>query len=961
MPVLLRRFTWALLLLVAGNIVRAQNASYIVKTFLYEGSYVEEGGNGVMVQDTEGRLYMGLSNGVHMFDGEKTVLLKTPAPVFSLAFDKEKNRIYLGSNRQLGYLQRDETGRYHYTELVGLLKKNERDFERIEDIYVFKDEVLFYSPDGLLRYIPEKNIITLALYPDGEQLLHGSWQHQDVVLINSERGIQSYRSGKISRVVEGAQNPLQNREITFGVAYDEKRTLVCSETNKLFLFDGAVFRPYAEQLPAFDFNNAAVTADGRVILSTPYSGCLLLAKADGRVLGDLNTLNGLPENDCHGIYLDANQKLWVAHNTYFSAAYVGLPLATFPEFRSRINDVAYAFGRLYVATDDGLYYLPVENKNDYILAQRTVESVRTYQASEDELADEAAPAETATVTADDAKLDAAADSKKEQRKKKREERKKAKEEKRKQEETKKTSLFSFLNKKPVTPKMLTVRERYQTIEKTVAASGGAGDVFLRVPDLPVDKYYSILPIDGQLLVGAANGYHNVLERSVTKGGNLYARKLLASKKMSGYVFVAQERGLATLVKQKGAWVPGPVVKNVNGVINALYEDADGTLFAATREPGVLRIGIANGLANAQVARVYIPDSNNKHAVRLFTAKGRVYAYTDGKTYQPVPGKEAFEEAKDLSAVSQGQPLRTTQAGAQEFWLAGNRLYRTNGTAVQDSSWMLRMAPDITTLAPGNNGALFLVSNKSLYRLAAAQQVPTTRQENFKAYFSRIIVNSDSTALPVFRDSSMALNSFLLPYNNAYDIRAEFAAPSYPGVAYYLYQVNDKSWLQADGNKVMFSQLKPGRYKLKVVAVDYWGNRSEAAVLRFTLEDSFWHSTLFSVLELVAALGLLTGIFWVRRSVRKTPDARSARQLASVLIVLTFSTIDFTFDKQLNNFNLNNPLIDFTIKIVTAFLLVPLQERLESFIFNRSKERSAAAGGDPDGGAGTTPAPAFVKS
>lgn len=917
---------------------QAQNASYIVKTFLYEGNYVEEGGNGALVQDAEGRLFLGLSNGVQLFDGEKTLMLKTPAPVFSLGFDKETGRIYLGSNRQFGYLQRGEDGRYKYTELVGLLKKNERDFERIERIFIFKDEVLFYSPDGLLRYIPEKNIITLALYPDGEQLLHGSWQHQDLVVVNSEQGLQTYRSGKINRLVLSAQNPFRGMDITFGAAFDEKRTLVCSEANKLFLFDGAGFTPYAPQLPAFDFNHVAVTKDNRVILSTPYSGCLLLAKADGRVLGDLNTLNGLPENDCNGMLLDANQKLWLAHNTYFSAAFTSLPLSTFPELRARINDLAYAFGRLYVATDDGLYYLPVENKTEYILAQRVQESVRTYQAPEAELADETEAtdvAEAATTTQPDA-----TDNKKEQRKKKREERKKAKEEKRKQEETKKTSLFSFLNKKPATPKMFTVRERYQTIEKTVAASGGSGEVFLRVPELPVDKYYTILPQQGRLLVGGANGLYTVLERTAAKSSGGYVRKLLASKKFPGVIYAAQEKGLATLATQGSQPVVGAPMAGVQGTIIALQEDADGTLYAATREPGLLRVRTKGGAASPQVTKLFVPDTSNKNSVRLFTANNRVYVYAAGKVYKPVDGKDEFALAPEMANVSQGTPVRATQAANSEFWLAGNRLYRAANGQVQDSTWMLKMAPDLSTLAPSGNGALFLAGNKAVYRLANSLQPLPTQQEGFSAYFSRILVNSDSLAMPFFRDSTVALGSFFLPFNSNYDIRVEFAAPSYPGVSHYLYQVNDKSWLQADGNKVMFSQLKPGRYKLKVVAVDYWGNRSKPATLRFTMEDSFWHSTLFAVLELFAALALLTGIFWVRRSVRQTPDARSARQLASVLIVLTFSTIDFTFDKQFNNFNVSNPLLDFIIKIVTAFLLVPLQEKLENFIFARSKHADA---------------------
>jgi len=70
-------------------------------------------------QDSHGIVYMGNTNGVLEFDGERWALtpLDNREIVRSLAVD-EKDRVYVGGYNAMGYLQRDASGQNHYVDLT---------------------------------------------------------------------------------------------------------------------------------------------------------------------------------------------------------------------------------------------------------------------------------------------------------------------------------------------------------------------------------------------------------------------------------------------------------------------------------------------------------------------------------------------------------------------------------------------------------------------------------------------------------------------------------------------------------------------------------------------------------------------------------------------------------------------------------------------------------------------------
>lgn len=139
--------------------------------------------NFAVAQDSRGIVYVGNTNGVLEFDGERWALtvLDNREMVRSLAVAAD-DRVYVGGYNTFGYLQPDATGSTHYVDLTGKYRDSigDREFADIWDTLVTPDgvyfralrDVFFWDPhaDTVLHWHHEQRFGTIA-YHDGETLL----------------------------------------------------------------------------------------------------------------------------------------------------------------------------------------------------------------------------------------------------------------------------------------------------------------------------------------------------------------------------------------------------------------------------------------------------------------------------------------------------------------------------------------------------------------------------------------------------------------------------------------------------------------------------------------------------------------------------------------------------------------------------------------------------------------------
>ncbi|MGH8481741.1 MAG: hypothetical protein ACRES8_04700, partial [Nevskiaceae bacterium] len=111
-----------------------------------------------IAQDNQSVVYVGTYDGVLIYDGARWELLRLPNRDLgrSLAFDG-KDRVYVGSHDQFGYVQRDADGSERFHDLTGLfapLLDAGEAFEDVWDIHIAREGVFFRALRHLFLYEP---------------------------------------------------------------------------------------------------------------------------------------------------------------------------------------------------------------------------------------------------------------------------------------------------------------------------------------------------------------------------------------------------------------------------------------------------------------------------------------------------------------------------------------------------------------------------------------------------------------------------------------------------------------------------------------------------------------------------------------------------------------------------------------------------------------------------------------
>src|SRR5262245_19869238 len=204
---------------------------------------IEIGGAGqiwCILQDRRGVLYFGANSAVLEFDGAswRRIPVGTTGPaVRSMAMDDD-GRIYIGAVGTFGYLEPDATGVLHFAPLIDRLPRDAPAFNDVWRTFVTKDGVWFQTTRALFRWANG----TLTVIRPISGFNRASLVNGEIYLTTPENGLN---------VVEGTNlRPLPGTDRLKGepypilLPYDEKRLLVGTRLNGLFLYDGRTLEPF---------------------------------------------------------------------------------------------------------------------------------------------------------------------------------------------------------------------------------------------------------------------------------------------------------------------------------------------------------------------------------------------------------------------------------------------------------------------------------------------------------------------------------------------------------------------------------------------------------------------------------------------------------------------------------------------------------------------------------------------
>ena len=321
----------------------------------------EVGGAGqiwAVIQDARGVIYASSSVGVIEYDGASWRLIPTTTrtTVRSLALDHQ-GRIYVGAVGEFGYLAVDATGAKHFVSLLDRVPADARRFEDVWRIWVTPQGVYFQTQVALFRWAD--NVIRVWKAP--ARFNRSSYVRGRMLLTQPGLGITEF-DGETFRTLPGTER-FSNEVYPIILPYDEKRSLIGTRTDGLFLYDGTTATGFPTDADDFLKNNNLYRGfelpDGSIALTTTGAGMGIFNR-EGRLLETVNRGVGLADDSVYYVFPDREGALWLGLASGLARVETPSPASTFDEnagLRTAVQQAIRHRGTLYVATAQGVQYL----------------------------------------------------------------------------------------------------------------------------------------------------------------------------------------------------------------------------------------------------------------------------------------------------------------------------------------------------------------------------------------------------------------------------------------------------------------------------------------------------------------------------------------------------------------------------------------------------------------------------
>jgi hypothetical protein len=326
-------------------------------------------------------ILISMQKGVLSFDGVRWQLLTIPEQPGVLYSHKKSGSVFLGCESTFGIIGKRPSGELFFQKLIDTAAV----FAPVLSVESIGDDVYFLQPSAVSCYNTKEGRIVKTWKSDQRP-------YEDMFVYSGRLFVSIVGLGTYELQETGAKliDKKFMHNITVSVSIGEKLLLIDIE-GRCFIFDGNKLENYdfhakqyvLQSRPTLGIN----VPGGQIALGTQNAGVIVLDIESGKVARSVNYQTGMADDEVRGLYLDANNGLWVGHANGVSRADLSIPIADFsifPGLQGSVQNSVIYEGLLYVGTSDGVFYLSdVKDYNEIAgltRVEKSEESVQTILA-----------------------------------------------------------------------------------------------------------------------------------------------------------------------------------------------------------------------------------------------------------------------------------------------------------------------------------------------------------------------------------------------------------------------------------------------------------------------------------------------------------------------------------------------------------------------------------------------------
>ena len=342
---------------------------------VYDGAFQNWGG----LQNPEGLMFFCNTDGVLIYDGKTWTLVQTPAEsvIRSLGLD-DSGKIYVGALDDFGYLEKQRNGSLRYMSLADKIDPELRSMGNVWQTLVAQNTVYFETEIGLFSW--DGNRADFWPWPDPDAYhLCFLWGGK-VYLQEVGKGLMTLSEKKFTLAPGGEY--FNAKRIYNVLPLSDSVVQLATQFDGLFLYDGRVTKPFPTKADNFFRENqiycGAMLPDGSFVYGTRLGGAVIIGR-NGLVRYLLNDKTGLPTNIALGLTVDRQGNLWLSLDNGISKFEISNGISQFGiknGLEGAVNSFCRYNGKLYVATNSGLYVLKPGSFPDFSASFQKVSAIR---------------------------------------------------------------------------------------------------------------------------------------------------------------------------------------------------------------------------------------------------------------------------------------------------------------------------------------------------------------------------------------------------------------------------------------------------------------------------------------------------------------------------------------------------------------------------------------------------------
>ena len=329
------------------------------------------------VEDDQGLIYAGISNGLRQYDGTSWRAIPMPhnAPVRGLARGQD-GRIFAGEVGDFGYLQPNATGEMRFQSLLEFVPAADRDFQDVRKVHPMPEGIYFQSLERLFLLTPSGSTWQAKVWKPATRFRNSFVVNGTLYLTVTGQGLYRMNGGSIEKLPAPGLEQSPETLVTALIPNpaSPKEVLVGTGGGRLQVFDGQTLKPYRstdESLIKLGISGAGALTltDGAIGIGTRAGGLLVL-EADGRLRYHLDRAAGIPSDGVLSLYRDREGTVWVGLQNGIARVEIASPLTQFGRpagMSAAVNAIVRYRGWLHVATFAGLRYLDPDKRQFFLV------------------------------------------------------------------------------------------------------------------------------------------------------------------------------------------------------------------------------------------------------------------------------------------------------------------------------------------------------------------------------------------------------------------------------------------------------------------------------------------------------------------------------------------------------------------------------------------------------------------